>query len=71
MDSQRGRWLSTEEAASSIGMTTEWVRDQIVSGRLPATVYSTGKRRTYRIRAEDWTQFLARYSRRTDDPDWE
>lgn len=55
-------WLSTEQAAAQIGMTGEWVRRQIVAGRLRATVYRTGRRRTYRIRADHWSAFLARYS---------
>ena len=52
-------------------MTAEWVRHQILRGRLAATVWDFGGRRTYRIRADDWQRFLARYSSRTDDPDWE
>lgn len=64
-------WLTTEQAASQAGMTAEWVRHQIACRRLPATVWDFGRRRTYRIRADDWRTFLARYSSRTDDPDWE
>ena len=64
-------WMTTEQAASEAGMTAEWVRHQIVRGRLAATVWDFGGRRTYRIRADDWQQFLARYSSRTDDPEWE
>jgi len=68
----KGRaWLTTEEAASEAGMTAEWVRQQIIRRRLPATVWDFGRRRTYRIRVEHWRAFLARYSRPTDDPDWE
>jgi excisionase family DNA binding protein len=69
MDPRRRTWLSTEEAASRVGMTGEWVRRQIVVGRLRATAFETGRRRTYRIRSDDWARFLARYSSRTDDPD--
>lgn len=68
---RRGGWLTTEQAASQAGMTAEWVRHQIARRRLPATVWDFGGRRTYRIRADDWRTFLARYSSRTDDPDWE
>ena len=64
-------WLTTEEAASRAGMTAEWVRQQIIKRRLPATVWDFGGRRTYRIQVEDWRAFLARYSRHTDDPDWQ
>ena len=64
-------WLSTEEAAESVGMTSQWVREQIEAGRLRAYVFETGRRRTYRIRLDDWRHFLMRYRHRTDDPDWE
>lgn len=64
-------WLSTEEAADSAGMTSQWVREQIETKRLPAYVFETGRRRTYRIRLDHWNHFLSRYRRRTDDPDWE
>lgn len=58
-------------AAARVGMTAEWVRRQIVLQRLRATVFETGKRRTYRISEHDWSLFLSRYSARTDDPGWE
>ncbi len=67
MDPRRRTWLSTEEAARRVGMTGEWVRRQILAGRLSATAFETGRRRTYRIRSDDWARFLARYSTRTDD----
>lgn len=57
-----GRWLTTEEAAARVGMTSEWVRRQIAAGRLPATVWRTGSRPTYRLRAADWEAFVARYA---------
>lgn len=55
-------WLSTEEAAARVGMTAEWVRRQINAGRLRATVWETGARRTYRIQERDWVAFLGSYS---------
>jgi excisionase family DNA binding protein len=64
-------WLTTRRAAEQVGMSEEWIRQQIVKRRLPATVWDFGGRRTYRIHAEHWRAFLARYSRHTDDPDWE
>lgn len=64
-------WLSTEQAGAKVGMTGEWVRRQIVAGRLRATAFDTGRRRTYRIRSDDWAAFLAHYTGRTDDPGWE
>jgi hypothetical protein len=51
-------------------MTPEWVRQQIAEKRLAATAWEFGGRRTYRINEIDWRAFLARYSRRTDDPEW-
>jgi hypothetical protein len=64
------QFISTEQAGSEVGMSAEWVRQQIYSGRLRATVFFTGRRRTYRISAEDWALFLAAYRRQTDDPEW-
>lgn len=62
------RWISTEQAALDAGMTTEWVRHQITSGRLEAIVFETGRRRTYRISRAAWRQFLGRYSRAARGP---
>jgi hypothetical protein len=64
------RWISTEQAGASIGMSSEWVRQQIEAKRLRAYCYETGARRTYRIRTDDWERFLVRYRKCTDDPDW-
>jgi hypothetical protein len=69
--SKRPVFLSCETAGASVGMTGEWCRRQIKAGRLRATAFETGRRRTYRIRSDDWAAFLARYSARTDDPGWE
>jgi excisionase family DNA binding protein len=68
MDATHRAWLSTEEAAREVGMTSEWVRKQIGAGRLVAYVWATGERRTYRIRRADWSSFLTAYSGRADDP---
>jgi excisionase family DNA binding protein len=68
---ERNGWMTTEEAAAEVGMTAQWVRQQIVEGRLHASAWSTGSRRAYRIRARDWDAFVAAYSRRTDGPDWD
>jgi hypothetical protein len=64
-------WLSTEQVARRVGMTPEWVRRQIVAGRLSARVFRTGDRATYRIAERAFREFMRRWSRRTDDPDWE
>jgi hypothetical protein len=68
---KRVEYLTCELAASEVGMTAEWVRQQILKRRLRATVWDFGGRRTYRIHVSDWRIFLARYSRNTDDPNWE
>lgn len=64
-------WLSTEQVARRVGMTPEWVRRQIVAGRLRARVFRTGDRPTYRIGEQDFRRFMRQWSVRTDDPDWE
>ncbi len=61
------RWISTERAGASIGMSSQWVRQQIKAKRLPAYAIETGARRTYRIRTDDWAHFLVRYRRRSDE----
>jgi len=63
--------MTTQQAGSLVGMSAEWTRQQIVAGRLRATAFSTGNRRTFRIRSDDWAAFLLKYTTRTDDPDWE
>ena len=64
-------WMSTEQVARQVGMTPEWVRRQIVAGRLRARVFHTGDRPTYRIREADFHRFMRQWSVRTDSPDWE
>lgn len=59
------RWLSTEQAGASVGMSSQWVRRQIADGRLRAYVYRTGSRSTYRIHVDDWRRFLEKYQRPT------
>jgi excisionase family DNA binding protein len=69
--SGQDRWLTTEEASSQVGMSAEWVRQQIHKRRLKATVWQFGGRRTYRIREDNWMAFLSRHAQATDDPYWE
>ena len=64
MDRDTERWLGTEEVGRRLGMSSEWVRRQVIAGRLRAVVYRTnpGSRSTYRIRA-DWIRaFQARFT---------
>lgn len=55
-------WLSTEDAARELGMTADWIRDQIGAGRLKARTWLTGRRSTIRIRRVDLEQFIRRHS---------
>jgi excisionase family DNA binding protein len=71
MQSPGRRWLSTEQIAERVGMTGEWVRRQIIAGRLRALVFRTGSRATYRISEADLRHFMAEWSVATDDPEWE
>lgn len=57
------RWVGTEEAARRLGMSPDWIRRQIVAGRLPAKVWLVGKRPTYRLRLSDLDDFERRFSR--------
>ena len=64
MDRDTERWLGTEEVGRRLGMSSEWVRRQVIAGRLRAVVYRTtpGSRSIYRIRA-DWIRaFQARFT---------
>lgn len=56
------RWLTTEEAATEVGMTSEWVRKQIAAGRLDAQVWATGRRRTFRVPRDSWDAFRQAFS---------
>lgn len=62
-------WLSTGEAAASVGMSTEWVRRQIHEGRLTADRWGIG-RGTFRIPRAKWDEFVRRWRVRTDRDDW-
>lgn len=50
-----------------LGYTTPWVRRQIDAGRLPASAFDAGTRRTLRIRAADVEEFRRRYIRAAKD----
>ena len=64
-------FYTCETAGATVGMGAEWCRRQIIAGRMRATAFDTGRRRAYRIRADDWAAFLAKYTAQTDDPNWE
>lgn len=66
MKTQQSQWLSTEAAAREVGMTSEWIRKQIIAGRLQALAWNTGGRRTYRISREEFETFLVSF---TGDPE--
>lgn len=59
-------WLSTEQVAEHLGVTSQWVRKQITAGRLRGRAYLTGSRSTYRIRRTDLSDFILTWSRDTD-----
>ncbi len=54
------RWLSTEDAAREIGMSSWWIRERIEEGSLRAVAVSSGHRMVYRIAARDWSHFVRR-----------
>ena len=60
--------MTTAEAAASIGVSTWWIRQRIEGGLLRATAISTGGHKLYRIRADDWAAFRARYTADARDP---
>ena len=64
MDRHTERWLGTEEVGRRLGMSSEWVRRQVIAGRLRAVVYRTtpGSRSIYRIRADWIRDFQARFT---------
>jgi hypothetical protein len=52
-------------------MTGEWVRRQVIAGRLRALVFRTGSRSTYRISEADLGRFMKEWTVATDNPDWD
>ena len=65
------RFLSTEDAARSIGVSSWWVRERIETGQLPAQVVKASRRKVYKIRADDWAAFCARHTGDARDPRFE
>ena len=57
----RDEWLTTVQAGELVGFSSDWVRDQVLSGRLKADVYLPSSRRTIRIRRSDFDQFRRQY----------
>lgn len=60
-------WLTADDIARECGMSADWVRRQILEGRLQATAWMT-PRTVYRIRRSAFEQFRASYSGPADDP---
>ena len=55
-------WMSTVQAAAYTGTSSEYVRREILRGRLVARVLrSASGRRIYRISAVELRRYLARY----------
>lgn len=63
MDHDDERWFGTEEVARRLGMGSEWVRRQVIAGRLRAVVYRTapGSRSIYRIKGGWIREFQAQF----------
>jgi hypothetical protein len=55
-------WLSTEQASKIFGMRPEWVRDELVAGRLRGRVFVNRGRPTYRVPVSAIAEYLARYT---------
>jgi len=56
-------WYTTSEIAHLLGFSDRWVRRQIEMGRLKATAFDAGSRRTLRIHRRDLTAFQSQYLR--------
>jgi len=54
------QWMTVEEAARELAVHPETIRKWIKEGELNAVVY----KRTYRIRREDFDDFIRRHSSR-------
>lgn len=63
MEPPNDAWLSTEEIGRELGMSSEWVRRQCVSGRLRSVAWKIGQRQTYRVRRSWLDAFIAEYRR--------
>lgn len=58
--------MSTTEVAKRLGLSSEWVRREILAGRLGAQVLKRGaRRRIYRVSETQLTAYLQRYGRGT------
>lgn len=56
------RYLGSEEVSQQLGMSPEWVRRQVLAGRLAGRIFTIGGRPTYRFTQNAIDEFLARYS---------
>jgi excisionase family DNA binding protein len=54
-------WYTTSEVADLLGFSDRWVRRQIELGRLRASAFDAGSRRTLRINRRDLDAFRTRY----------
>ncbi len=54
-------WLTTTEAGSALGYSSDWVLGQIKTGKLSAMINKGEVRRSYRIRREDLAAFEREY----------
>jgi excisionase family DNA binding protein len=65
------RWYTTQEAAASLGLTSETVRRHIRERRLAAIVFTSGERPVFRISEEALAAFRRTYTRDSIKDDWE
>lgn len=56
------KFLSTQEVALRLGMSSEWVRRQILAGRLQAVAYRTTSRAVYRVSESSLVAFRRQFS---------
>lgn len=54
-------WFTTSDIGDLLGFSDRWVRRQVELGRLKATAFDAGSRRTLRIHQTDLIRFKARY----------
>jgi excisionase family DNA binding protein len=60
-DAAAQRMLRPDECAERLTVTGEFIRGEIRDGKLPARVFTRGRRRRYRIEPADFEAYIDRY----------
>jgi hypothetical protein len=60
--SKTPKFLSTQECGVRLGMSSEWIRRQILAGRLHAVAYRTTSRPVYRVTESSLAAFRLQFS---------